>query len=63
MKLSKVLHRGITTSQTLQQIKKFYKEVSIEPNPNPAFENHRYLIKLDDKTVKTPNKHILCGTI
>lgn len=63
MKLSKLLQKSITTTQTLQQIKKFYKNVNLEPNQTPAFDHHRYVIKLDGKNVKTPNKNVLASNL
>jgi len=63
MSLGTIIKRGISTFQTLQQIKKFYKNVSLEKFENPPFKEHKYVIKLDGKQVKTPNKHILASII
>ena len=43
-----------TTSHFL--IKKFYKKISIEPEHVSSFA-----IKLDNKHIKSPNKHIIKG--
>lgn len=55
------LKRNMSTLGSVNRIRKFYKEATFELNPNPVHPKHKYLIKLDDKTIKTPNKHILCG--
>lgn len=61
MKLCSVFKRGISSFQTLQQIKKFYKNVNLENFADAPKENHKYIIKLDNKIVKTPNKNTLAA--
>ncbi|CAD8053134.1 unnamed protein product [Paramecium sonneborni] len=41
------------------QIKKCYKEASIEMAPNPINPFHQWIIKLDGKSIKTQKKNIL----
>lgn len=53
--------RNIQSYQTLQQVKKFYKDVTVEPYKNDTHPLHKYAIKLDNKLVKTPNKHVLAS--
>lgn len=42
-----------------QNMKRFYKESTFSVNPSPVHPLHKYLIKLDDKTMKTPYRHVL----
>ena len=42
-----------------QNMKRFYKQSTFVANTNPTHPLHRYLIKLDDKTMKTPYRHTL----
>ena len=43
-------------------IKKFYKQINVETEPNPLYPNQKYCIKLDKKNIKSANTHIIRGT-
>ena len=60
--LTTLLTKSLSTSHGItqpQNMKRFYKESTYTPNPNPSHPLHKYLIKLDDKTMKTPYRHLL----
>jgi len=59
MSLSTFIKRGVSSFQTLQLVKKFYKNVTLESFNNAPFQNHKYIVKLDGRQVKTPNKNTL----
>lgn len=43
----------------LHHLRRFYKRATLELNEKTAHPKHRFQIKLDGKTIKTPNRHIL----
>ncbi|CAD8194222.1 unnamed protein product [Paramecium pentaurelia] len=45
--------------QQPKQLKRFYKEATVEMATNPTNPYHQWLVKLDGKTVKTPYKNTL----
>jgi len=59
MNLTYLVKRGVSSFQTLQLVKKFYKNVTLENFANAPFQNHKYIVKLDGRNVKTPNKNVL----
>lgn len=44
--------------QNLKIFKKFYKLATVDKNPSPAHPSHKFTVKLDGKSIKTPNMHI-----
>lgn len=44
--------------QNLKIFKKFYKLATVEKNSNPSHPAHKYTVKLDGRSIKTPNMHI-----
>lgn len=42
-----------------QNMRRFYKESTFIENPHPYHPLHKYIIKLDNKTMKTPYRHLL----
>ena len=64
MNLTYLVKRGVSSFQTTTQlVKKFYKNVTLENSTNAVFQNHKYIVKLDGRNVKTPNKNILASNL
>jgi len=61
MNLTYLVKRGVSSFQTLQLVKKFYKNVTLENFADAPFQNHKYIVKLDGRNVKTPNKNVLAS--
>ena len=60
--LNNTLKRYFSSFQPSAAIKKFYKNVTIEKTDKHPHEMHQYIIKLDGKQMRTPNKNLLCST-
>jgi len=43
-------------------IKKFYKQIKVDSEPTPSFPLENFSIKLDNKSIKSPNNHFLKGS-
>jgi chaperone required for assembly of F1-ATPase len=59
--ISRLLKHNFSTEgafQNLKIFKKFYKKASVEINPSPGHPLHKYTVKLDGKSIKTPNMHV-----
>jgi len=61
MKLCTSLRRSFGTYQTIQHVKKFYKNVTLEDFASAPYAHQKYIIKLDGRNVKTPNKNVLAS--
>lgn len=53
------LLRRYSLTHNLNHLRRFYKRVQFCANPKPQHPAHRFLITLDGKTIKTPNRHLL----
>ena len=46
-------------TQQSKFLKKFYKKATVEKLENPPNPTHKFTIKLDNRTVRTPQRHII----
>lgn len=51
--------KGQSSIGNIQFLRRFYKRATIELNKQQAHPLHKYVIQLDGKSIKTPNRHTL----
>ena len=58
--ISKIFKKTFTSLSPNLNLKKFYKKAHVEKLEKSLIKTQNFVVKLDGKQVKTPNKHVLC---